>query len=87
MTTAVVKWPVEVWFDGRRTFQATLNFGARPITVITLDPACRFPDRNPRGITRGPALPRFRATVRLVTNLREDEDIDVEIEAVRAGQN
>lgn len=44
--TALVTWPVDVWFNGSRTFQATLDFGARPITTITLDPACRFPDRD-----------------------------------------
>jgi len=44
--TAVVTWPVDVWFNGSRTFNATLDFGARPITKITLDPGCRFPDRN-----------------------------------------
>jgi hypothetical protein len=45
-TTAVVTWPVDVWFNGSRTFQGTLDFG-REITSITLDPDCRFPDRNP----------------------------------------
>ena len=46
-TTAIVTWPVDVWFNGSRKFQATLDFGARPITTITLDPGCRFPDRDP----------------------------------------
>ncbi|MEI6669546.1 MAG: M1 family metallopeptidase [Acidobacteriota bacterium] len=46
-TTAIVTWPVDVWFGGSRTFRATLEFGARPIERITLDPSCRFPDRNP----------------------------------------
>lgn len=46
-TTAVVTWPVEVWFDGRRTFDAVLDFGGRVPTRITLDPARRFPDRDP----------------------------------------
>ncbi|HSC26056.1 MAG TPA: M1 family metallopeptidase [Vicinamibacterales bacterium] len=46
-TTAVVTWPVDVWFGGSRTFDATLDFGGRTITAITLDPGCRFPDRNP----------------------------------------
>ena len=46
-TTAVVTWPVDVWFSGNRMFQAALDFGARPITTITLDPDCRFPDRDP----------------------------------------
>ena len=40
-------WPVDVWFNGSRTFQAALDFGGRPITKITLDPGCRFPDRDP----------------------------------------
>jgi hypothetical protein len=46
-TTALVTWPVDVWFDGSRTFKATLDFGARPITSVTFDPNCRFPDRDP----------------------------------------
>jgi hypothetical protein len=46
-TTAIVTWPVDVWFGGSRTFQATLDFGPRPITSITFDPGCRFPDRDP----------------------------------------
>jgi hypothetical protein len=46
-TTAIVTWPVDVWFNGSRTFDATLDFGGRSITTITLDPNCRFPDRNP----------------------------------------
>jgi hypothetical protein len=46
-STALVTWPVDVWFNGSRTFDATLDFGGRPITTITLDPGCRFPDRDP----------------------------------------
>jgi hypothetical protein len=46
-TTAIVTWPVDVWFLGSRTFQAPLDFGGRAITTITLDPGCRFPDRDP----------------------------------------
>jgi hypothetical protein len=46
-TTALVTWPVDVWFDGRRTFEAVLDFGGRPITGVILDPGCRFPDRDP----------------------------------------
>ena len=46
--TALVTLPVDVWFDGRRTYNATLNFGARKITKVTLDPYGRFPDKNPR---------------------------------------
>jgi hypothetical protein len=45
--TATVTWPVDVWFNGSRTFDAVLDFGPRTIQTITLDPACRFPDRNP----------------------------------------
>jgi hypothetical protein len=45
--SARVTWPVDVWFGGSRTFQAVLDFGGRTITSIQLDPACRFPDRNP----------------------------------------
>jgi len=43
-TTAIVTWPVDVWFDGSRTFEAELNFGGRQIEQITLDPKGRFPD-------------------------------------------
>ena len=46
-TTALVTWPVDVWFAGSRTFAATLDFGGRAIATITLDPGCRFPDRDP----------------------------------------
>jgi hypothetical protein len=45
--SALVAWPVDVWFNGSRTFQAVLDFGGRAITSIQLDPACRFPDRDP----------------------------------------
>ena len=45
--TAIVTWPVDVWFAGSRTFQAALNFGTRKIDQIILDPHCRFPDRDP----------------------------------------
>ena len=44
--TAVVTYPVDVWFAGSRTFDAVLDFGSRPITRIRLDPSCRFPDRD-----------------------------------------
>jgi hypothetical protein len=43
--TALVTYPVDVWFGGSRTFFASLDFG-RPIQKITLDPFGRFPDRN-----------------------------------------
>jgi len=47
-TTAQVTFPVDVWFNGGRTFGADLDFGGRQIAKITLDPHQRFPDRNPR---------------------------------------
>jgi hypothetical protein len=46
-TTAVVTFPVDVWFNGSRTFDAVLDFGGRAIESVTLDPGCRFPDRDP----------------------------------------
>jgi len=46
-TTAVVTYPVDVWFAGARTFNAVLDFGGRAISRITVDPAGRFPDRDP----------------------------------------
>jgi hypothetical protein len=45
--TARVTWPVDVWFDGSRTFDAVLDFEGRAIERITLDPGGRFPDRDP----------------------------------------
>jgi hypothetical protein len=45
--SATVTWPVDVWMNGTRTWTGTLDFGARRITRITLDPDGRFPDRNP----------------------------------------
>lgn len=44
--TAIVKWDVDVWFNGDRDFQATLDFGKRKISKITLDPFGRFPDSD-----------------------------------------
>ena len=44
---AVVTWPVNVWFNGSKSFTATLDFGGRAIRQITLDPFRRFPDREP----------------------------------------
>jgi hypothetical protein len=44
--TAIVTWPVSVWFNGSRTFDAALNFGKRKIKQITLDPNGRFPDKD-----------------------------------------
>jgi hypothetical protein len=45
--TAIVTYPVDVWFAGSRTFVADLAFGGRAIERIILDPHCRFPDRVP----------------------------------------
>jgi hypothetical protein len=45
--TADVTWPVDVWFGGRRTFDAVLRFGRRPIEQVIFDPGCRFPDKDP----------------------------------------
>jgi hypothetical protein len=45
-STAIVTYPVDVWFGGSRTFEARLDFGARRIERIVLDPHCRFPDNN-----------------------------------------
>jgi len=45
-STALVTWPVDVWFGGSRTFDAKLQFGRRKIERIVFDPHCRFPDRN-----------------------------------------
>jgi hypothetical protein len=45
--TAIVTWPVDVWFAGSRTFKADLTFGGRAIQRIVFDPGCRFPDRDP----------------------------------------
>jgi aminopeptidase N len=45
-TTAEVTWPVTVWFDGSRTFDAVMDFGDRKIKSITLDPHGRFPDKD-----------------------------------------
>jgi hypothetical protein len=46
-STAIVTYPVDVWFAGSKTFTANLNFGGRKIEKILLDPGCRFPDRDP----------------------------------------
>jgi hypothetical protein len=59
--SALVTWPVDVWFNGSRTFQAVLDFGGRAIQSIQLDPSCRFPDRDasdnvwPRAASAGAA--------------------------------
>jgi hypothetical protein len=56
--TALVTFPVDVWFNGSRSFDAVLDFG-RPITSVTFDPNCRFPDKDPTDNVwpKGTALP------------------------------
>lgn len=44
--TAIVTYPVDVWFSGSRTFTAALDFGPRRIEQITFDPDGRFPDHD-----------------------------------------
>ncbi|MFL5569882.1 MAG: M1 family metallopeptidase [Gemmatimonadaceae bacterium] len=58
--TAIVTYPVDVWFAGSRTFVANMDFGGRAITRITLDPSQRFPDRDPSDNV----WPRAQATAR-----------------------
>lgn len=45
--TLLVTYPVNVWFEGTKTFEVELPFDASTIESITLDPRGRFPDRNP----------------------------------------
>jgi aminopeptidase N len=45
-TSALVTFPVDVWFAGSRTFDAVLDFGGRRVERITLDPYGRFPDAD-----------------------------------------
>ena len=59
--TAIVTYPVDVWFGGSRTFNANLDFGGRKIEKITLDPFGRFPDRDVTDNTWPHALTAVRA--------------------------
>ena len=45
--TAIVTYPVDVWFTGNKTFRADLTFGGRKIEKVVFDPGCRFPDHDP----------------------------------------
>ncbi|MEP0711094.1 M1 family metallopeptidase [Algoriphagus sp.] len=45
-TTVEFTWPVTVWFDGSRTFDAVMDLGDGKIKKITLDPHRRFPDKD-----------------------------------------
>ncbi len=60
--TAVVTYPADVWWNGSRTFSAQLDFGGRRVERVVLDPACRFPDRDPADNVwpRGAATPCLR---------------------------
>ncbi len=44
--TVLFTWPVDVWFDGSRTFAARCALGGRVVEKITLDPRGRFPDSD-----------------------------------------
>jgi hypothetical protein len=46
--TVVVTYPVDVWFKSvSKTFKADIQVGGRKVEKVTLDPHCRFPDRDP----------------------------------------
>jgi hypothetical protein len=45
-STAMISYPVEVWFNGSKSFKATFDFGPRAIERVVLDPHCRFPDHD-----------------------------------------
>ena len=45
--TMVATWPVDVWFNGSRTFTATVDTGGRKVESVMFDPGCRFPDHDP----------------------------------------
>ena len=38
--------PVDVWFDGRRTYEVGIDTRLSGIERIVLDPGCRSPDRD-----------------------------------------
>jgi hypothetical protein len=44
--TAMVTWPVDVWFNGAHSYDAVLDFGGRAVESVTFDPCGRFPDRD-----------------------------------------
>ena len=44
--TVVVTYPADVWFGVSKTFKADIQLGGRKVEKITLDPHCRFPDRD-----------------------------------------
>ena len=51
--TAVVTYPVDVWFAGSRTFTADLDFGGRTIESVTLRSALPVPRPRIRRTTSG----------------------------------
>jgi hypothetical protein len=59
--TVLVTYPVDVWFNGSKTFKAELSLGGRKVEKVTLDPFGRFPDHDvrdnvwPRDSTAAPA--------------------------------
>ncbi len=56
--TAVITWPVDVWFGGSRSFDAMFETGGRAVESVILDPSCRFPDRDPNdNVWPAPATP------------------------------
>ncbi len=42
-----LRWPVDVWLSGSRTFKVVLDFGGRGVEKVILDPHGRFPDGDP----------------------------------------
>ena len=44
--TLVATWPVDVWFNGARSFKATVDTGGRKVESVMFDPGCRFPDHD-----------------------------------------
>src|SRR5260370_7102482 len=50
--SAIVTWPVDVWFLGSRTFHAPLDFGGRTITKTPPHPRSRSPHPDPSDTLR-----------------------------------
>jgi hypothetical protein len=44
--TVRVTYPVDVWFDGHRTFDAVMPLSGQKITRVVVDPDARFPDSD-----------------------------------------
>ncbi|MEJ2204699.1 MAG: M1 family metallopeptidase [Gemmatimonadota bacterium] len=45
--SVMVRYPVDVWFGGSRTFEVELPFPLDAVESVVLDPHGRFPDRDP----------------------------------------